>query len=101
MARTMARDLLLSDRAGNKTPIDLDLVEWKTQQIAERRIPGAKIIHCKLHAELMQPFQRVEISSGVFYENGFSNLKLKLCLAVCQLTLWHRRPTLTKFLLVN
>ena len=52
-------------KIGNEAAVYLDLAEGETQQIAERRVTRAKIIHRKLHTELMQAFQRGEIGGRI------------------------------------
>src|ERR1039458_3192657 len=38
-------------QTGNEAAIDLNFAEWKTQQIAERGVASAEIIHRKLHTK--------------------------------------------------
>src|SRR6476660_9686942 len=44
----------------DKRPVDLDLLEWKGREIAERGITHAKIVERDRYAEILQLMQRRE-----------------------------------------
>jgi len=61
----------------HERPVDLDLVERKAAQIAQRGIAGAEIIERDPHAEALDPAQRGKRILGVLHEDAFGDLELE------------------------
>src|SRR5690625_3644029 len=57
--------------------VDLDLVERETEQIAERGISGAEIIHCDPHAKIAQIMECCQILVIVLEDDGLGDLELQ------------------------
>ncbi|GCC48752.1 hypothetical protein chiPu_0033275, partial [Chiloscyllium punctatum] len=57
--------------------VDLDLVERKALQIAQRRIAGAEIVERDAHAELAQLMQDIECGIVVADQHGLGDLELE------------------------
>ena len=58
-------------------PIDLDLVEWETAQIAQRRIAGAEIVERDANAEVSQPMQAGDHRLGVLHEHTLGDFQFE------------------------
>src|SRR5271165_1764992 len=70
------RASLAADR-GNEGTVDLDLVEGEAAQIAQRRIPGAEIVHGDADAERAELVQHAEYRLVVLQQRGLGDLELQ------------------------
>ena len=60
-----------------KASVDLDLVEWKPLQIAQRRIAGSEIVQRDTHADGAKVLQHGERSLVIANKHRFGNLEFK------------------------
>ena len=74
-----------NDRGGFGTPcqavrngsVDLDLVERKTRQLAQRRIAGAEIVERDRHADLPELMQHRQVLGLIFEQHGLGDIELQ------------------------
>ena len=62
------------ERAHERT-VDLERVDRKSVQVAQRRVPRAEVIEVDLHAELAQAVQHVRHVARVAHQGGFGDLE--------------------------
>src|ERR1700722_15949790 len=71
------REAVRPGRVLHEGLIDLDLVERETAQIAERRIPRAKIIHGDFYPQLLELHQDLQRQFVVSQEDRFGDFQLQ------------------------
>ena len=64
-------------RPANEALVDLDLVEWRLAEIAERRVTGPEVVERKPDPKRLQPRERVVGGVAVGEEHALGDLELK------------------------
>ena len=64
-------------RPANEALVDLDLVERRLLQIAERRITGSEIVEGQPHAKRLEPGEGTVRGVAVGQEHAFGNLQFE------------------------
>src|SRR5262245_11554845 len=57
--------------------VDLDLVERKPTQVAERRISDAEVVDRDAYATALDPAQGLEVGFGILHQYALGDLQLK------------------------
>ena len=91
MARMIAALRLPDGGAAHEALVDLDLVERRLLQIAERGIAGAEIVEREPHADRLQPGEHLVGRVIVGEEHAFGDLQLELRAAGRRLRRWRAR----------
>src|SRR6202043_1331549 len=71
------RRLRIAPEIDDESAVDLDLVEWKRLQIAQRGISAAEIVHGNAHAERLQPPQQRQTAIEILDQHAFGDFQLK------------------------
>ena len=67
--------LLVEQQVGDEAAVDLQLGHRQVTQVAQRRVPGAEVVHRQPHTGAVQPLDRLAGTRGVVQQGGLGDLQ--------------------------